>query len=752
MKYFHFLSIALILGPHSSIAQQKTTAAVPDTLAPLLGFYQARIIPSIRLRIKKDKNQLILEVPGQGQTAMESLGGNRFKPQQVQPASIIQFIADKNGIIEKFLWIQPTHIEWARAEDSITNGNPKDSLSAYIGHFTIKGNPYLSTELTKENGKLYFQATGEEKLELLPLARDKFIFKTAEMQLTFSFSKDKKGIIKKIITERTGGVDFVRMKDSAGSETAPAHVSNRQNGFTRADTLRGMLTAMRTCYDVSFYHLDISIHPELKSLDGSNLIRFKVKNDFDKMQIDLYANMKIEKILFHEQELSYTREADAVFLRFPTILKTGHTEEIRVYYSGVPQVPDMSIPMTGGFLWLQDQQGKLWIESVCQGSGASLWWPCKDHLSDKPDSMAISITIPSGLSDISNGRLLRKTDLPGHLTRFDWYVSYPIVNYDVVVNIGDYTHFSDIYIRSGDTLALNYYCMVYTKEKAEQLFKHVKPMLSLYEKDFGRYPFAGDGFTVMESLYPMEHQSAISIGQIDKDHFDSTEMRRLMWHESAHEWWGNSITCADIADFWIHEGFATYAEYLNREALDGKEVALAEINKQGKSANKESITGVYNVNHIHYDIGDLYSKGSLMLNTLRNVIHNDSTWFAVLQGLQDRFRYQSVSSEDITGYISQKTGMDLRYFFDQYLRQASLPELDIQWKQDKKDMVLQYKWNSAVNGFRMPVKITTARNHFNFIYPTTNWQTLRIEAMNISDFQVAKNEFYIEQKIEKSKD
>jgi|GEM_PF-498787 len=751
MKYFRLFLLILIFSSHSSMAQQKT-ASPADSLSHLVGYFQTPMSPSTKWRIKIEANQLILEIPGEGQTVLEPQGKNRFKPQQVRRATIVQFITGNDGAVEKFLWIQPLRVEWPRSEDTDINGIHADSLTDYLGHYTVKGSPYVSGEVTREKDQLYFQAVNEAKLKLVPIGQDKYVFTTADMQLTFSFTRDKKGAIKKFISERTGGVEFIPMKDSAIAALTPPHVSNRQNGFTRADTLRGMLTALRTCYNVSFYHLDISIHPESKSLDGNNLIRFKVMNDFDKMQIDLYANMKVEKILFHEKELSYTREADAVFVQLPQTLKSGTTGEITVFYSGKPQIPDMSIPMTGGFLWLQNQNGKLWIESVCQGSGASLWWPCKDHLSDKPDSMAISITIPSGLTDISNGRLLQKTELPGKRTRFDWYVNYPIVNYDVAVNIGDYIHFSDNYIRQGDTLALNYYCMGYTKKRAEQLFSYVKPMLYQYEKDFGRYPFTKDGFTVLESLYPMEHQGAISIGQIDKDNFDSTEMRRLMWHESAHEWWGNSITCADIADFWIHEAFATYCEYLNREALDGKEAALVEINKQGPSANKEPIIGVYNVNHIHYEIGDLYSKGSLMLNTLRHVIDNDSLWFATLKGLQDNFRYQSVSAEDITHYFNQKTGLDLNYFFDQYLRQASLPELDIQWKQDNKDLIIQYKWNKTIDGFHMPVKVTTSKDHFDFIYPTTAWQTMRIANMGSSNFLVAKNEFYIDVKMEKVAD
>ncbi len=439
---------------------------------------------------------------------------------------------------------------------------------------------------------------------------------------------------------------------------------------------------------------------------------------------------------------------------FRETMKQGSLDEITIYYEGHPQVPDLSVPMHGGFLWYQNNENKLWVESVVQGSGASLWWPCKDHLSDKPDSMKISVTVPSGLMDISNGRLIAKKEVAGKQTRFDWYVSYPINNYNVVVNVGDYAHFSDTYIRNGDSLSLDYYCMPYNIKRAKEIFDQVKPMLAVYEKKFGKYPFERDGFVLMESIYPMEHQSAVSIGQIPQHHFDAVEMRRLMWHESAHEWWGNSLTCKDMADFWIHESFATYSEYLNIETMSGRESATKAINKQ-ISPDKDTIArdpviGVYNVNDIHRDLGDLYSKGSLMLNTLRSIINNDSLWFSILFGLQERFRYKTVTTADITKYINEKTKTDYDYFFDQYLFQPSLPELEIKLWEENASLKVQYRWNAATNNFHMPVKITRSKNNFDFITPSTSWQTLDLGKMNPKDFKVATDEFYIRLKTDRN--
>jgi aminopeptidase N len=364
--------------------------------------------------------------------------------------------------------------------------------------------------------------------------------------------------------------------------------------------------------------------------------------------------------------------------------------------------------------------------------------------------MRISVTVPKGLTNISNGKLQATTDLPGNLTRFDWYVSYPITNYNVVVNIGDYVHFSDQLINQQDTLPLNYYCISYNREKAEQIFRNVKPMLGFYEKIFGKYPFRRDGFTAMESLYPMEHQSAVSIGPINNpvhsNKVDIAELTRTMWHEVAHEWWGNNITCSDMADLWIHEAFATYTETLNYEAFYNKNKALKHLNGQ-PPVNKEPVIGVYNVNHFH--LGDMYSKGALMLNTLRNVIANDSLFFNMLKGMQEHFRYQSINTEMLVSYINKTTNADYTAFFHQYLNFANIPELQLKFaRQVNGGWSLQYRWNAEVKGFAMPVSVTKTKNKWSFIYPTGDWQQLELQHVEPSDFKIDTENFYIKVKKE----
>jgi aminopeptidase N len=463
---------------------------------------------------------------------------------------------------------------------------------------------------------------------------------------------------------------------------------------------------------------------------------------FHRMQVDLYANMKLHRVMYGNKSLPFTREYDAVFVQFPHDLVPGEEEQITMYYDGIPQTPDWSIPMNGGALWDKDSLGNAWAQMVCQGSGASLWWPNKDHLSDEPDSMKIWITAPPGYTEISNGRLQRKTTMPDGNIRHEWYVSYPINNYNVTYSIGKYAHFTDQYI-SNDTLTIDYYVMPYNEQRSKNIFAQVKPMLTCFEKNFGKYPFKRDGFALLESLYPMEHQSGVCIGKITQQ--NSVETNPLPWHEVAHEWWGNSISCTDLADMWIHEAFATYAEALMFEWLFGKEAAYEWVrNEQPGMTGAEPVIGVYDVNHIFYDINDMYTKGSLMLHTFRNVINNDVQWVNLLRAIQDNFRYKTLTTDDLVKFINTYMKKDYTYLFDQYLRYVSLPELQLELTEQPTGLVVKYRWQADAANFRMPVKVTVGRDRFDYIYPTPSWKTITLKGMTAAGFEADEDNFLMD--------
>ncbi len=523
--------------------------------------------------------------------------------------------------------------------------------------------------------------------------------------------------------------------------------------FTRGDTLRGTLLPERSCYDVKYYHLDVRVDPITKTIKGSNTILFKVDSAFDRMQVDLFKNLNVDKIVLDDaKDVTYSREFNAIHVQLPRILEKNSLHSVKVYYGGVPTEAKRP-PWDGGLTWTKDSTGGPWVVVTCQGVGASIWWPNKDHQSDEPDSMLISITVPKGLEDVSNGRLRGIAELADGWKRYDWFVSYPINNYCVTLNIGKFAHFSDKYF-NGDTLTLDYYVLPQDLEKAKATFPQVKSMMDAYWKDFGEYPFMRDGYKLIECPHNgMEHQSAVAYGNRFLEGYvgraTSTvglKFDFIIIHESAHEWWGNSVTSKDVADMWIHESFGAYAEALYVEHMWGYKEALSYINgKKPNVRNAEPIIGVYNVQR--EGAGDMYDKGQLVLNTLRSVIDTDNLWFSILKGIQQTFKYQTVTAEDIFGYINKRTGKDYSYFFDQYLKHPKIPELVVAVTKKGDSTTAMYRWDADVKDFRMPIRVTTSDDKFEFIYPTTKWQTMKLNISRPEDFKIESDRFYVDSRL-----
>ena len=523
--------------------------------------------------------------------------------------------------------------------------------------------------------------------------------------------------------------------------------------FTRADTLRGMLSGPRACYDVRWYHLDVRIDPANRTVAGSTTIRFTALGDCSRMQVDLSDTMNVESIILDDGgPLSFTRESGAMFITVPDPLAAGSTHRLIVRYAGSPRVA-ANPPWDGGFIWTKDDAGNPWVAVACEGKGASLWWPNKDHPSDEPDSMLISITVPSGLQDVSNGRLRKVTELPDGWSRYDWGVTYPINNYNVTVNIGRFARFGETSV-SGDTLTLDYYVLPSHLDKARKQFTQVIPMLACFEKYFGKYPFARDGYKLVESPYlGMEHQGAIAYGNKFRQGNSGWSSSKygikfdyIIIHESAHEWWGNSVTASDMADLWIHEAFATYAEALYVGCMEGEAAMLAYVNSlRQQVGNRAPILGAPNVNN--EGSGDMYAKGALMLHTLRGVLDDDSLWYALIRGIAGEFRCRTVTTEDVIAYVNKTTGTDYTSFFEQYLRHPALPRLEVRLATRGDSTSARYRWRADVPAFHMRVKVTTAADRFAFIAPTTAWQTLNLGTMDPRQFRVAEDLFYIDTQI-----
>jgi aminopeptidase N len=522
--------------------------------------------------------------------------------------------------------------------------------------------------------------------------------------------------------------------------------ARRQPGAppTQAQILRGGYGPDRANNHLLFYHLDIRVDPQKKFISGKNMVRFKMLQDGNRIQLDLTPGLNVDKILMGTTPLKYERQFGAVFIDFPQTLRADKTYSIDFYYSGHPA----SAGRFGGFTFGEDPSAHPWVYTACEGIGASVWWPNKEQWRDRVQSMEISVSIPNGLVDVSNGKFMGKTDLGDGYTRWDWFVHYPINNYDVSLDVGNYVHFSD---RLG-SLPLDFYVLPEDLDKAKTQFAQAKGMLEAYRHYFGDYPFKKDGYKLIEVPYSgMEHQSAVTYG----NHFTNGYLGRdwtgvgispkfdfIIIHESAHEWFGNSINAADVSDMWIHEAWATYLESLYVEYRWGHDAGLKYLNGyKSKVRNQRPIVGEREV--LDTPPEDQYFKGALFINTLRSIVNNDPRWFALLHDFYQHFKHQSIMTEDIVAYFNQHTGMNLTPVFNQYLRHTAIPVLELKFNETTHTVA--YRWKVDEPAFAMPIRVGSSadpEDHGQIIHPTTEWQTTKTP-LSKDQFGVATDLYYV---------
>ena len=556
------------------------------------------------------------------------------------------------------------------------------------------------------------------------------------------------GIAGVVLCAALNSVTFAQTTLGKGNNAAPpATPSSRPP--TRADILRGEYGRYRANNDLRYYDLDVRIDPAKKLISGKNSIRFRMLEDDTRIQIDLYANLTIEKILMNTTPLQFVRELNAVFVDFPETLRAGRDYTIDVHYSGTPA----ETGRFGGFTFGKDPTGKPWITTACEGQGASIWWPNKDQWHDEPDGMELSVEIPSDLVDVSNGRFMGKKDLGDGYTRWDWRIHYPINSYNVSVNIGNYEHFSDTIPGAGppgssEPLTLDFYALPGNMDKARAQFAQAKPMIEAYRKVFGEYPFALDGYKLIEVPYSgMEHQSAVTYGNrfangyLERDWTGvgvSLRFDFIIIHESAHEWFGNAVSAADVSDMWIQEGWTTYLEGVYVEQLFGYDDAVKYVNGyKSKVGNKEPIITQRGIHRSPSQ--DQYFKGALFLHTLRSLVGDDARWWKLVRDVYQEFKYKNIMTEELVAYINKQVGKDLTPIFDQYLRRADLPTLELVFNDAEKTVA--YRWTASERGFAMPIKVG-ARNDWQLITPTTDWQ-LMPNSLGKEAFEVATDLYYV---------
>ncbi|MFV8392156.1 M1 family metallopeptidase [Flavobacterium sp. LB2P6] len=521
-------------------------------------------------------------------------------------------------------------------------------------------------------------------------------------------------------------------------------LNKSEQKFTRQDTLRGSITKERAWWDVKKYHLDIKVNPADSTITGSNTIKYQVVQEYNTMQIDLQNPMEIKKVIQDGAALKYKREGNAFFIELIAPQTKGALKELTVFYGGKPKVA-VNPPWDGGITWKKDSNGNPFIASSCQGLGASVWWPNKDHMYDEVENMLISVNVPKNLTDVSNGRLLSVKQLKDGTKTYNWYVSNPINNYGVNINIGDYVSFLEKYKGEKGNLDCSYYVLRDNLAKAKKQFQDVPRMLKAFEHWFGPYPFYEDSYKLVEAPYlGMEHQSSVTYGNGFQNGYRGRDLSGTGWglkfdfiiiHESGHEWFANNITYKDIADMWIHESFTNYSESLFVEYYYGKDAGFEYVRGTRKGINNDKpIIGNYGVNN--EGSGDMYPKGGNMLHTLRQIVNDDQKWREILRGLNSTFYHQTVTTKQIEDYLSQQVGVDLSTVFNQYLRDTRIPTLEYFFK----DNQIGYRWTNCVTGFNMPVKVTLNGKE-ELLKPETEWKRIPANTEN-SKLEIDKN-FYV---------
>jgi len=507
-----------------------------------------------------------------------------------------------------------------------------------------------------------------------------------------------------------------------------AQLGVHQTQFSRQDSLRGGYGEGRNWWDVTRYDVQVKVNVAERFLKGYVDLSYRItKSDESLMQIDLQEPMQIDKIVLtgRKKPLSFKRDGNVFWVKMSRKGVVGSKEKLRIYFSGYPKVAK-NAPWDGGWIWTKDSLGRAWATVACQGLGASVWYPCKDHQSDEPDKGAsLSITVPDSLQAVGNGVLTSIKQQKDNFHTFHWEVKNPINTYNLVPYIGKYVHFKDTMQGEKGELNLNYWVLDYYLPIAKKQFAIVKPMITCFESWMGPYPFYEDGYKLVESSHlGMEHQSAIAYGNRFKNGYMGRDLSGSGWglkwdfiivHESGHEWFGNNITSKDLADMWVHESFTNYTETMFTECAYGKKAGSEYLIGSRKNiVNDIPIVGTYGVNS--EGSGDMYYKGASMLHTIRQIIDNDAIFKSILRGLNKDYYHQTVTGAEVEKYISQKSGKDFSKVFDQYLRTINIPELQFR----KVGNQIEYKWANVVEGFAMPVRLTNGQ----WLYPTQSFKKI----------------------------
>lgn len=485
------------------------------------------------------------------------------------------------------------------------------------------------------------------------------------------------------------------------------------------NTSGGPLIPEQAAYDVLHYDLALRIDPAKKAIAGTLTVRARATAALEVLVLDLDAPLQVSAVRDGADAVTAERDGLRIRMKLARPRAAGEEFTVAVDYAGMPRVAS-NPPWNGGFTWSETRSGEPWIATSCQGEGADLWWPCKDHPSDEPEGMDLHFTVPAPLVAASNGKLVKTEKSAGGTRTFHWKVSTPINNYGVALCVAPYrTLESKFRSAGGQECPVVFYVLPENERKAQKLLPEIVDHVLWFEELFGPYPFRGDKYGVAETPFlGMEHQSLIAYGyRYQKDRWGYDWLHH---HELSHEWWGNLVSCPDWNDFWIHEGIGTYSQVLYVEKLKGEKAMRQEVAKHRRVlgnrrpvAPRESrtTTQMYFGDDGGPKDNDIYFKGACFLHTLRFVIGKEALLKALrrmcypdpaLEKSTDGKACHFATTEDLLRLVDEISQKKLGWMFEVYLRQPALPKLHHEISAG----VLHLRWESPGNlPFPMPVEI-----------------------------------------------
>ena len=470
---------------------------------------------------------------------------------------------------------------------------------------------------------------------------------------------------------------------------------------------------------VVFEHADLRLRvdPAQRSIVGDARLTFLASTPIARFSLDLDRNLPVDAIEVDGKRLApqdYANPDGRLDMTLPATIAAGQRTTIRVQYHGVPHVA-VKAPWDGGMVWSSTTDGSPWVASAVQGEGCDLLWPCIDHPMGKAQLVDQHIEVPSPLVAAGNGVALGMDERDGWRT-WHWRAKHPST-YGIALNIAPYRTLTGEYAsRYGNRIPLRFWYLPESEAKARKLFEELPPMLDFFESVIGPYPFGDEKVGIAETPHKgMEHQTINAYG--NKYAKTSYGYDDLLQHEFAHEWFGNQLTNSNWDDMWLHEGFGTYMQPLYMQYLRGDQEYFASLQQMRAGiVNKAAmVSGKPKTEEEVYDIkkggpgGDIYTKGALVLHTLRGLIGDEAFFRAVRllvygteQPLPGQFQPRYGSTTEFMAIVNKVTGGNYDWFFQVYLYQAALPELIT----ERDGGQLRLSWKVPGGGaFPMPVEV-----------------------------------------------